>query len=54
MPIYYIQFEAIPLPEPSDYKSVGGAYINCWIDAPVMDDAKKIAECSIAEIMWKI
>ena len=54
MGIFFIQYESIPFSGSSDYEDTGGAYINCWVRAPSLDEAKDIALRDIEENKWKV
>lgn len=54
MEIYFLQYESAPSPTSEDYKDTGGAFINCWIQAKSIEDAKKQAETCIKESEWII
>ena len=54
MAIFYMQYEAIPLPESEDFEEWGGAYVNCWVKAESEDEASKLASASIHERGGKI
>jgi hypothetical protein len=54
MAIYYIQYEAIPLPESGEFEECGGAYVNCWVEADSEEDASQLASTRIRERGWQI
>jgi hypothetical protein len=54
MPIYFISCHTTPLPSNSEFGSVKGAYINAWIDADDIADAKKTAFKKIKDLDWQI
>jgi len=54
MPIFYVQFEALPNPGSHDFKEFGGAYVNCWVSASSETQAKDIARKSIGEAQWHV
>jgi hypothetical protein len=54
MPIFYMQYEATPLPESDDFEECGGAYINCWVRAESESEASTLASANIREQQWKI
>lgn len=54
MEMYFLQYEAAPSPTSEHYKDTGGAFINCWIKAKSIGDAKKLAEMSIKGSEWII
>ena len=54
MELYFLQYESVPSPSSENYKDTGGAFINCWIKAKSIEDAKKQAEISIKESEWII
>ena len=54
MPIFYVQFEAIPKPESDDFNECGGAYVNCWVNASSEIQANEIARKAVEEIQWQV
>mgnify|MGYP001565553037 CR=1 FL=1 len=54
MPIFYVQYQAIPKPESDDFNKCGGAYVNCWVSAGSETQANEIARKSIEEIQWQV
>jgi hypothetical protein len=54
MAIFFARYEAIPLPDSAEFEQLGGAYINCWIDAASEEEASELSAASIRESGWKI
>ncbi len=54
MPIYYIQYEAEPLPESQEFEACGGAYVNCWVHAESEQEAERVTSDAIGEAGWRI
>jgi hypothetical protein len=52
--MYYFMFHVIPTTEHSDSRSIGGAYVSCWIDYPTFEEAKATAEREIVKSHWQI
>ena len=53
--MYFLQYNAIPLPnrmEPGE--SVGGAFVNCWIDRPTAVEAEIVAKQLIESAGWQV
>jgi hypothetical protein len=54
MTIYYMLYEAEPLPKSEDFETCGGAYVNCWVRAESQREAEGKAFTAIEEAGWKI
>jgi hypothetical protein len=54
MTIYYLQYEALPLPESEEFETCSGAYVNCWVDAASPEEAQRVTFAAIAEAGWRI
>jgi hypothetical protein len=54
MPIFYIQYEAIPAPGSEDFETVGGAYVNCWVKVNSEREAREQTSTAITESGWRI
>jgi hypothetical protein len=52
--IFYVQFEAVPLPESQEFEQCGGAYVNCWLSAESETQAAKLASASVREAGWRV
>ncbi len=53
MPIYYLMIEAVPKRNNPESKTVGGAYVNCWVKAPDTETALSKAKKYVASENWK-
>jgi len=51
--VIYLCYEVKPKPENEDYQLVGGAYLNCWIMAESISNAKHKAEQFMQESEWE-
>lgn len=54
LPIFHIQFEAIPSPESDDFDGCGGAFVNCWIRTDSEASAVEHASQAIRENRWTV
>lgn len=54
MTIFFARYEAIPLPDSPEFEQLGGAYINCWIDAASEEEASDVSAGFVREAGWKI
>jgi hypothetical protein len=54
MPIFYIQYEAIPAPGSEHFETAGGAYVNCWVKVGAEREAQERTSNAIAESGWQI
>ncbi len=52
--IWLLTYEVAPDPKNPDFRSVGGAYVNCWIRASSQADAAEIAGRQLSETQWSI
>jgi hypothetical protein len=52
--MYFFMFRVVPGPEHPDAETMGGAYINCWIDRPTRNEAEAFARKLIEESHWII
>lgn len=50
MAIYFVMFEATP--RLGTRPSVGGAFVNCWIEGSALEQAVEIARLRITENDW--
>ena len=53
MNIYYLLIQARPYTNNDEAKEVGGAYINCWVNAKNQKSAIKIAKHYIDSEGWE-
>jgi hypothetical protein len=53
MTIYYIQYEAEPLPHSKEFATCGGAYVNCWVQADSATQAISAASSAIEGAGWR-
>lgn len=51
--MYFLTFHGQPNPNTRE-SEIGGAYINCWIEANTEDQADQIARTKISEASWTI
>ncbi len=54
MKIHYFLFEAAPLPDSSNFKEAGGAYINCWVRSGSAEQAEPLARDYIKKDGWYV
>lgn len=54
MPIFYVQYEAVPAPETPAFAEVGGAFVACWVRAESLLEASQRAHEAIGESGWTI
>lgn len=54
MPIFYIQYEVVPEVGSENFKTAGGAFVNCWVKENSASAAQKVAALSIREAGWKV
>jgi hypothetical protein len=54
MPIFYVQYEAVPAPGSGDFETAGGAYVNCWVEAGSEREAQKLTYTALSESGWTI
>ena len=54
MPIYFISYHAIPLPSNIEYGISKGAYVNGWVDANNIEDARTIVYTKIEGLNWQV
>ena len=52
--MHYFLFEASPKPDSEHYGSSDGAYINCWVNDPVLSSAELTARQFLAEAGWDL
>jgi hypothetical protein len=52
--LYYVQYEARPLPENEDFSTVGGAYVNCYVVAKSGENASELAHKYLVEKFWEV
>jgi hypothetical protein len=53
-PTHFIQFEGFPDADNAEHAEFGGAFINCWVRAPSLDEALAIAAADIEATGWTI
>jgi hypothetical protein len=53
MDMYFVEIHAVPEPDHPDAEAVGGAYINCWIEATDLDDAVSRGRAEIIDAGWQ-
>jgi hypothetical protein len=51
--LFLLTLEAKPQPDSDEYGEVGGAYVNCWVDADDLRTAERRAVALIVEEGWK-
>ena len=51
--VFLVRFLANPLPENPESSSVGGAYVNCWVDVEDLRAAEERAIQEMAHEQWK-
>jgi hypothetical protein len=51
--LFLLMLEAKPQPDSDEYREVGGAYVNCWVDADDLRTAERRAVALILEEGWK-
>lgn len=51
--VFYVQYEARPLPESKDFATVGGAYVNCYVVAKSGEKASELANKYLIENFWE-
>src|SRR5262245_51736662 len=54
MSIFFILYEATPLPDAKEFESSGGAYINCWVEAESEEEAAEQSSVEIRDCGWQI
>lgn len=54
MPIYYVQYEAVPAPGSEDFGTAGGAYVNCWVKAKSERAAREQSSAVVTDSGWTI
>ena len=54
MKMFLITYHGKPLPNTDDAKKLGGAYINCYIEADKFEEANLIARGEIEKNHWNI
>jgi len=52
--MFLLRYLASPRPDNQEAATVGGAFVNCWIDLPSLDAAKAAAEAMIEEYGWTV
>jgi hypothetical protein len=50
--MFFFQFEATPRTDHPEGDEVAGAYVNCWIDRPTIEEAEHVARTMISEDCW--
>ena len=54
MKLYFFTYLARPKMGSESFESYGGAYVNCWIDAPSEAEAAERASTAISRSGWDI
>lgn len=52
--IFFIQYEVKPLAQNEEFSEVVGAYVNCFISAPIAIQAEKKALQNFLENHWQV
>ncbi len=52
--MFCLIYHACPTPEHSQCKSIGGAFVSCWIERATIGEADAVARQSIADELWNI
>jgi hypothetical protein len=52
--MYFLVYHVKPLSGFNNGKSIGGAYVSCWIEAGTEQKARKIAITEIKDLQWEI
>jgi|SRR5215831_1656667 hypothetical protein len=52
--MFFLQFEAKPREDNPERETVGGAFVNCWIERADLDEAAAVASKMIEEQGWSI
>lgn len=50
--MFFVLFEATPRRSASVTEDVAGAYVNCWIERPTLDEAVRVARTAIEAEGW--
>lgn len=51
MPMYLVEIHALPGPDAA-LREFGGAYVNCWIEAPDLGEAVRRALAEVQDAGW--
>jgi hypothetical protein len=54
MPIFYIQYQAVPTPGSEEFETAGGAFVNCWVKVDSAHEAQDQASAALKEGGWTI
>ncbi len=54
MTIIYLMLEATPTSNHEEFDDIGGAFINCWINAEDEESAKAIAIKTLKDCCWNV
>jgi hypothetical protein len=54
MAIHFLTYHAKPTEANEESSELGGAYINCYIEATNIEEAEKIAKPMISGLNWQI
>ena len=54
MKMYLLSFHVQPRPDLEGAEDIGGAYVNCWIEADSIKQAEQIAKRKIGDLKWNI
>jgi hypothetical protein len=52
--MFFLQFEAKPREDNPERETVGGAFVNCWIERANLDEAAAVAGRMIEEQGWNV
>lgn len=50
--MFYFLFEGTPRRESGANEDIGGAFINCWIERPTLEEAEHVARSDIEAEGW--
>lgn len=51
--LFFFLIESYPAPDSEEYGQMGGAYVNCWVDADDLRTAERRAVARIQEEGWR-
>jgi hypothetical protein len=54
MSIFFLTFEAMPCHNHPQRDEVGGAFVNCWINAETLAEAEQLAREIVEQSRWHI
>jgi hypothetical protein len=52
--MYFFMFHGAPMARHPESKSIGGAFINCWVERSTLAEAEAVARQWINEAGWQI